>query len=76
MFGTQATKISYRMDSKDKLKIQVDGDSIMQFDEVVVTSPLGWLKRNLEAFDPALPARLSQAIQSIGYGCLEKVSDR
>ncbi|KAK0310734.1 hypothetical protein LTR01_003889 [Friedmanniomyces endolithicus] len=44
-----------------------------EFDEVVVTAPLGWLKRNKEAFRPALPARLSQAICNIGYGTLDKV---
>lgn len=43
------------------------------FDEVIVTTPLGWLKRNKGAFLPRLPPRLSSAIDSIGYGCLEKV---
>jgi Flavin containing amine oxidoreductase len=44
-----------------------------QFDEVVVTCPLGWLKRNKSAFKPALPARMSSAIDNISYGRLEKV---
>lgn len=43
------------------------------FDEVVVTCPLGWLKRNKEAFIPELPPRLSSAIDAISYGRLEKV---
>ncbi|RAH45078.1 flavin monoamine oxidase family protein [Aspergillus brunneoviolaceus CBS 621.78] len=43
------------------------------YDEVVVTCPLGWLKRNKDAFIPSIPARLSQAIDSISYGRLEKV---
>ncbi|EAU35974.1 conserved hypothetical protein [Aspergillus terreus NIH2624] len=43
------------------------------FDEVVVTCPLGWLKRNKAAFTPELPPRLIQAIDSISYGRLEKV---
>ncbi|KAL4928488.1 flavin monoamine oxidase family protein [Aspergillus undulatus] len=43
------------------------------FDEVVVTCPLGWLKRNKESFTPALPPRLATAIDSISYGRLEKV---
>lgn len=43
------------------------------FDEVVVTCPLGWLKRNQSAFNPVLPPRLSQAINSLSYGRLEKV---
>ncbi|KAL9111757.1 MAG: hypothetical protein Q9227_003816 [Pyrenula ochraceoflavens] len=49
-------------------------DSIHIFDEVVVTCPLGWLKRHhTAAFSPPLPPRLSSAISSIGYGRLEKV---
>lgn len=45
-----------------------------EFDEVVVTLPLGWLKKHPRAFVPPFPERLSQAIQNISYGCLEKVS--
>jgi hypothetical protein len=44
------------------------------FDEVVMTAPLGWLKMNLDMFEPALPQRLQQGIESIGYGHLDKVS--
>lgn len=44
-----------------------------RFDEVVVTCPLGWLKRNKSAFTPDLPSRFIQAIDSISYGRLEKV---
>lgn len=44
-----------------------------QFDEVVITCPLGWLKRNKSAFVPSLPPRLLQAIDSISYGRLEKI---
>ncbi|KAG4264650.1 hypothetical protein FPRO06_05275 [Fusarium proliferatum] len=53
----------------------IEGESgqTLEFDEVVVTAPLGWLKRNLDAFEPALPARMTKAIDAIGYGCLEKV---
>ncbi|KAJ5341179.1 hypothetical protein N7541_010303 [Penicillium brevicompactum] len=43
------------------------------FDEVVVTCPLGWLKQNTTAFSPALPPRLLSAITNISYGRLEKV---
>lgn len=45
-----------------------------EFDEVVVTAPLGWLKRHLDAFDPPLPGEIVDAIGNISYGCLEKVS--
>lgn len=43
------------------------------FDEVILTCPLGWLKRNLSAFSPTLPTRIIKAIEHIGYGRLEKV---
>lgn len=67
-------RVSYRLDPKDKVKIQVAGGQTLEFDEAVVTAPLGWLQRHLDAFEPALPARTAKAIQSISYGCLEKVS--
>ena len=43
------------------------------FDEVVFTAPLGWLKRNKKIFEPPMPARLTKAIDSVGYGNLDKV---
>ncbi|ETI20288.1 hypothetical protein G647_08322 [Cladophialophora carrionii CBS 160.54] len=44
------------------------------FDEVIITCPLGWLKRNHEkAFTPSLPDRLTSAISNINYGRLEKL---
>lgn len=42
-------------------------------DEVVVTVPLGYLKRNLDSFSPPLPNHLTKAISHISYGRLEKV---
>lgn len=70
---TKVEKIISRTDPAEKVKLQVKGGQTLEFDEVVVTTPLGWLKRNLNAFEPALPARMTKAIQAIGYGCLEKV---
>ncbi|KAI3319323.1 hypothetical protein HD806DRAFT_509660 [Xylariaceae sp. AK1471] len=43
------------------------------FDNVIVTAPLGWLKRNLHVFSPPLSHGISNAIQALGYGNLEKV---
>ena len=59
--------------AKGTVQLVTDNGQWLEFDEVVLTTPLGWLKQNLEAFTPPLPERLSRAIQSIGYGCLEKV---
>lgn len=62
-----------RENSDDKVKVQVNSGVTLEFDELVVTAPLGWLKRNLSAFVPELPTRMTQAIEAIGYGFLEKV---
>lgn len=46
----------------------------MTFDEVVVTTPLGWLKQNHgDVFSPCLPPRISAAIEHISLSHLEKV---
>ncbi|KAF4975510.1 hypothetical protein FZEAL_7696 [Fusarium zealandicum] len=70
---TKVERISYRSEPEDKAKVKVQGGQTLEFDEVVVTAPLGWLKRNLDAFEPALPVRMTKAIDAISYGCLEKV---
>lgn len=43
------------------------------FDDVVVTAPLGWLKRTETVFTPQLTPKLSTAIRSLGYGNLDRV---
>jgi hypothetical protein len=53
--------------------VELEGRQSMTFDEVIMTAPLGWLKRNLDAFVPALPKRLTEAVGSLGYGHLDKV---
>ncbi|KAK3358914.1 hypothetical protein B0T25DRAFT_448872 [Lasiosphaeria hispida] len=59
--------------ASDIVRIKTTHGQVLEFDEVVLTTPLGWLKKNQQAFSPPLPERLSQAINNIGYGCLEKV---
>ncbi|KAK9367004.1 hypothetical protein V1509DRAFT_202542 [Lipomyces kononenkoae] len=43
------------------------------FDAVVVAAPLGVLKKRAITFKPELPPRLLSAVDSLGYGRLEKV---
>ncbi len=51
----------------------VDGE-VFGFDEVVMSTPLGWLQKNQAAtFRPPLPARLSAAIDHLKLSHLEKV---
>ncbi|KAI5301894.1 hypothetical protein KEM56_001243, partial [Ascosphaera pollenicola] len=44
-----------------------------EFDDVVTTLPLGYLKTNRSIFSPPLPGIIQKAIDSLGYGALEKV---
>lgn len=60
-------------EARAKPVVQTADGRELQFDEVVCTMPLGWLKRNEAAFHPPLEPRLAKAISSIGYGTLDKV---
>ena len=73
-FSTKIVKIDADKQHDGKVATITEKGEIFEFDEVVVTAPLGWLKQNESAFTPSLPARLSSAIRSIGYGSLEKVN--
>lgn len=66
--------ISKTEDDGLKVIVEVEGRASLEFDEVVMTAPLGWLKRNMHAFEPEIPKRLKQGIEAIGYGNLDKVS--
>lgn len=68
--------VSNGTEEEPRVVVEIDGKDSITFDEVVVTAPLGWLKRNNDAFVPELSNRLKQAISSIGYGHLDKVSMR
>ena len=43
------------------------------FDDVIVTAPLGWLKRNENVFSPPLLPKISGAIRDLGYGNLDRI---
>jgi len=64
---------SLTKDANPRTVLRTSSGSTHTFDEVVITAPLGWLKRNKPAFTPPLPARIAQAIDNISYGRLEKV---
>ncbi|KAI1762883.1 FAD/NAD(P)-binding domain-containing protein [Hypoxylon sp. FL1150] len=71
-YETIVNKIQSTNDEGGKLKVHTEGGESLEFDEVVLTAPLGWLKQHPDVFEPELPSRLSKAIRNIGYGCLEK----
>lgn len=57
--------------SGDKVKVTHNGD-ISEADYVIVTVPLGVLKKNRIEFTPALPAAKQQAIERVGMNCVNK----
>ncbi|WDK19892.1 flavin-containing amine oxidoreductase [Colletotrichum graminicola] len=72
-YDTRVTKVELKTADRERPRVHTNTGEIFEFDEVVMTAPLGWLKKNLQAFDPPLPDRIERGIQAIGYGCLEKV---
>ncbi|OTB08971.1 hypothetical protein M426DRAFT_7003 [Hypoxylon sp. CI-4A] len=72
-YGTIANRIQTTNDEGGMVNVHTEGGETLEFDEVVLTAPLGWLKQHTDAFEPPLSARLTKAIKNIGYGCLEKV---
>ncbi|KAK3681429.1 hypothetical protein B0T22DRAFT_473404 [Podospora appendiculata] len=75
-YATQVSQIHGKSSStaaEKTVKVKTTDGQVFDFDEIVLTTPLGWLQKNLQSFQPPLPERLSKGIQSIGYGCLEKV---
>jgi hypothetical protein len=75
MFQEKVTKIvSGGTEEDPQVTVELEDGKKLAFDEVVMTAPLGWLKKNKGAFSPELPSRLTQGIDAIGYGHLDKVS--
>ncbi|KAL2353615.1 hypothetical protein BJ546DRAFT_1093769 [Cryomyces antarcticus] len=72
-YERKVSKITSGLAETSAVRVETSDGMIAEFDEVVMTAPLGWLKRNQSVFAPPLPSRLSQAINSIGYGQLDKV---
>ncbi|KAF6844039.1 flavin-containing amine oxidoreductase [Colletotrichum musicola] len=73
MYDARVTKVELKTPDRPKPRVHTDTGHVLEFDEVVMTAPLGWLKKNLQAFEPPLPERVERGIKAIGYGCLEKV---
>ena len=72
-FDTEVTRIECQpsKDFRERVQLHTNG-GIFSFDEVILTTPLGWLKSNQESFIPPLPERLSTAIDNTTMGKLEK----
>ncbi|KAF2156454.1 FAD/NAD(P)-binding domain-containing protein [Myriangium duriaei CBS 260.36] len=70
--NTRVKNVTHGQGNKQP-SIQTSGADEHTFDEVVVTTPLGFLKRHGDAFLPGLKPRIAQAIDNLSYGCLDKV---
>ncbi|KAL8946213.1 MAG: hypothetical protein Q9222_007364, partial [Ikaeria aurantiellina] len=70
---SQASQQKQSSENSPSVTVTTSQNTTLQFDEVVMTAPLGWLKRNTQIFDPPLPPRLLQSITNMTYGRLEKV---
>ena len=74
-FNTVMTSIEALLGEPRPVCVTTSGDDKQYFDDVVVTTPLGWLKQHRESLKPLHP-RILSAIDSISFGRLEKVNDR
>ncbi|KAF2661637.1 flavin-containing amine oxidase [Lophiostoma macrostomum CBS 122681] len=73
--STEVTRICWKpghTSGDDRIEVHLADGTATDFDEVVVTSPLGWLKLHQDIFAPPMPRDLSDAIDRIGWGRLEK----
>jgi monoamine oxidase len=61
-----------KSNSKSKIKVYTQ-KQVFEAEAVVVTLPLGVLKKNNISFSPDLPTPKKQAIQQIGQGVLNKI---
>jgi len=67
--GNRVEEISY---DDDGITIVTDQETY-QGSHVIVTIPLGVLKKNVITFNPPLPKSKTQAIENLGFGNVEKI---
>ena len=67
MVSVQASKVAPHL-----VCVTTSDGKQQYFDDVVITTPLGWLKKHKESIHD-LDTRVAAAIDSISYGRLEKV---
>lgn len=59
--------------ASEKTRVECTDGSVIEADQVVLTAPLGVLKRGSIEFDPPLPDWKSSCIDRMGFGLLNKV---
>ncbi len=68
--STSVTGIQY---GDDEVTLTLNSDQTQTYDAVVVTVPLGVLKRGEIRFEPSLPESRLESIERLGMGTLDKV---
>ncbi|KAF7590676.1 hypothetical protein BBP40_002568 [Aspergillus hancockii] len=71
--GTKVVRIRGTNCSGPRIPVDTEDDRIYRFGDMVVTVPLGLLKRQYPSFSPPLPPQLCRAIDTTSYSSLEKV---
>ncbi|KAL8674024.1 MAG: hypothetical protein Q9168_001556 [Polycauliona sp. 1 TL-2023] len=66
------TSVQSRLGESRPICVTTSDGKAQHFDEVVITTPLGWLKQHKNSIYPLHP-RIGSAIDSISFGRLEKV---
>ena len=59
--------------SNNRVRVETAQGQIYDADAVVVTLPLGVLKKGVVKFEPSLPLYKQQVINRMGFGALNKV---
>jgi len=72
-FKRQIQSIDVSSCSDKPITLQSSTNETFNAHAVIVTVPLGSLKRNAIHFSPALPLRVQNAISNLGYGILERL---
>lgn len=74
-FNTVMISVESQRDENRLICLTTSDGNKQYFDDVVVTTPLGWLKQHKQSINQLSP-RIASAIDSISFGRLEKVIDR
>lgn len=74
-FNTVMSSVGARIGGPRPVCLTTSDGEKQYFDDVVVTTPLGWLKQHKESIHQVHP-RIASAIDAISFGRLEKVIGR
>jgi monoamine oxidase len=72
-FKTRVKSIENNPFNDKPITLISDANESFHADAVIVTIPLGLLKRNEIAFSPSLPRHVQIAISNLGFGVLERI---